>query len=91
MSTAWPKVRLGELLRPVERPETVDASREYRLLGTHWYGKGLFIKDIKLGQEIKAARLFRVHRGDFVYNRLFAWKGSFAVAGYDVDGCYVGC
>jgi type I restriction enzyme S subunit len=33
--------------------------------------------------------LFRVQTGDFVYNRLFAWKGSFALAGEDVDGCYV--
>ena len=27
--------------------------------------------------------------GDFVYNRLFAWKGAFAVAGSTQTGCYV--
>jgi type I restriction enzyme S subunit len=30
-----------------------------------------------------------VEEGDFVYNRLFAWKGSFAVATQDNAGCYV--
>lgn len=85
----WRNVRLEELLRPVERPESVDPSRLYHLLGVRWYGGGLFKKEIKMGQEIQAQRLFRVHVGDFVYNRLFAWKGSFAVADEEADGCYV--
>jgi type I restriction enzyme S subunit len=33
--------------------------------------------------------VFRVEKGDFVYNRLFAWKGSFAVATEANAGCYV--
>src|SRR5205823_4457574 len=32
---------------------------------------------------------YRVEQGDFVYNRLFAWKGSFAVATSENHGCYV--
>ena len=83
------QVSLDKLLRPIERPELVDPSRMYRLLGVRWYGEGLFEKESKMGQEIQALRLFRVQEGDFVYNRLFAWKGSFAVADKKVDGCYV--
>jgi type I restriction enzyme S subunit len=30
-----------------------------------------------------------VDKGDFVYNRLFGWKGSFAVATAENHGCYV--
>jgi type I restriction enzyme S subunit len=30
-----------------------------------------------------------VGEGDFVYNRLFAWKGSFAIATQENHGCYV--
>jgi type I restriction enzyme S subunit len=41
------------------------------------------------GAAIQAETLYRVETGDFVYNRLFAWKGSFAVAGDGEDGCYV--
>lgn len=89
MMKPWPLVQLRDVLRSVERPESVDASREYRLLGVRWYGEGFFVKDMKLGQEIKAQKLYRVCKGDFAYNRLFAWKGSFAVAGSEADGCYV--
>lgn len=53
------------------------------------YAQGLFVKDEKSGQSIKASTLYRVNAGDFVYNRLFAWKGSFAIADADADGCYV--
>lgn len=81
--------RLGHLLAPVERPESVDPSRTYRLLGARWYAQGLFVKDEKSGQNIKANILYRVKTGDFVYNRLFAWKGSFAIAGDEADECYV--
>src|SRR5437870_3122790 len=63
--------------------------KPYRLLGARWYAEGLFVREQKLGQEIAADRVYRVRTGDFVYNRLFAWKGSFAVATTDVDGCYV--
>jgi len=34
-------------------------------------------------------KLYRVEEGDFVYNRLFAWQGSFAVATKENHGCYV--
>lgn len=85
----WPEIKLGLLLSPVERPENLEPSILYRLLGVRWYGEGLFEKESKLGQEIQAQRLYRVKEGDFVYNRLFAWKGSFAVADNLVDGCYV--
>jgi type I restriction enzyme S subunit len=89
LNTKWPKVRLGEVLTPIWREEKVNPSAEYSLLGVRWYGGGLFIKEKCLGQQIRADRLYRVQEGDFVYNRLFGWKGSFAVAGPESDGCYV--
>lgn len=86
---SWPLVPLRDLLQPISRPEAVVATEQYRLLGAHWYAQGLYIKDIKAGSEIQANQLYSVEAGDFVYNRLFAWKGSFALVGKDVHGCYV--
>lgn len=85
----WPMVPLGEIMEQVSRPEAVDATATYRMLGARWYALGLFMKDALTGTEIQASKVYRVVSGDFVYNRLFAWKGSFAVAGDDVDGCFV--
>jgi type I restriction enzyme S subunit len=89
MRESWPNVPLRQVLKQVERPEPVDPERTYRLLGARWYADGLFIKETCPGSSIQAARVYKVQEGDFVYNRLFAWKGSFALAGPDHDGCYV--
>lgn len=89
MSRQWPMVPLAEILTPVSRPESVEPQKTYKILGAHWYAQGLYIKDIKTGAEIRANKLFRVEKDDFVYNRLFAWKGSFAIATADDHGCYV--
>jgi type I restriction enzyme S subunit len=83
------RVALSEVLYPVSRPEHVSPERTYRILGARWYAGGLFVKDVKTGSEIRAKTLYRVNEGDFVYNRLFAWKGSFAVATDEDDGCFV--
>jgi len=83
------EVTLKEVLTPVSRPETVGPEKTYHILGAHWYAKGLYIKDVRSGSQIRAKNLYRVEQGDFVYNRLFAWKGSFAVASEEDHGCYV--
>jgi type I restriction enzyme S subunit len=89
MNVPWPLVPLREILIPANRPETIDPEKSYHILGAHWYAKGLYTKDIRSGSQIQAKNLYRVEEGDFVYNRLFAWKGSFAVASEENHGCYV--
>jgi len=85
----WPTVRLGEVLTPPERGETVDASKEYRLLGVRLDGQGPFLRETVMGTQTSATRLFRVARGDFIYSRLFACRGAFGVITEELDGCYV--
>lgn len=86
MTENWQTIELGDVLKQAWREERVDPAKEYRLLGTRWYAGGLFAKGAKWGRDIQADRLFRVQTGDFLYNRLFAWKGSFAVVGDGDDG-----
>ncbi|HEX5399508.1 MAG TPA: restriction endonuclease subunit S [Verrucomicrobiae bacterium] len=85
----WPKVRLVEVLRRVERSETVDASKEYRLLGIRLEGQGPFLRETVMGTQTSATKLFRVATGDFIYSRLFACRGAFGVIAEELDGCYV--
>ena len=85
----WPRVVLGDLLNPVERRESVVPDQKYRLLWVRWYGHGLFIKKEKTGLDVRAPYLYRIETGDFIYSRLFALKGSFAIATDNENGCYV--
>lgn len=85
----WRRVRLGDVLEQVNRFEKVHPDTEYRLLGVKWYAEGVFERERKLGKAIAAKQLNRVEEGDFIYNRLFAWKGSFAVVGNGHAGGHV--
>jgi type I restriction enzyme S subunit len=52
-------------------------------------GQGPFLRETVTGSETSATKLFQVEAGDFVYSRLFAWRGAFGVIGNDLHGCYV--
>ncbi|TAN08823.1 MAG: restriction endonuclease subunit S [Rhodanobacteraceae bacterium] len=85
----WPCVPLGELVTQVDRGEAVVPDGEYRLLGVRLEGNGAFHRETVAGTETSASRLHRVEAGDFIYSRLFAWRGAFGLIGSDLHGCYV--
>lgn len=78
-------VRLGEILKRIERRVSVESDVEYSTVGVRWYGKGAFVRDTLSGAKIAGKSQCIVLAGDVIYNKLFAWKGSFAVAGAEVD------
>jgi type I restriction enzyme M protein len=82
----YDSVRLSDVLTEVREKVTIQADEIYRLLGVRWHGEGTFIREERLGQEIKADKLHRVARGNLVYNRLFAFRGSFAVVANEHHG-----
>ncbi len=87
--TDWPLTRLSEVLEPVARVETVEPTSEYRLLGVRLDGQGPFLRETVLGTQTAAVNLFQVRKGDFIYSRLFAWRGAFGIINDALDGCYV--
>jgi len=79
MSKSWPKVRLGEVLRPVARPLDAKPDEMYREIGIRSHGKGVFHKAPVSGLELGGKRVFWMQPGDFVLNIVFAWEGAVAV------------
>lgn len=79
MREGWERTQLGYVTRQVFEPVELHPDHTYINLGVKWYAAGTFLREPKTGAEIKAARLFRVRPGQFVYNRLFATEGSFAL------------
>ncbi|MFG3153899.1 hypothetical protein ACGF7W_17885 [Streptomyces sp. NPDC048219] len=67
----------------------VASGTEYPLLGVKWYAEGPFLREVVTSETSKATRFYRVQPGQFIYNRLFAWKGSFGLVGEDLAGSYV--
>lgn len=89
MSAAWVTVQLGEVLAPVVRERQVDPSQEYPLLGVRLDGQGPFHRETVLGTQTSASRLYEVKAGDFIYSRLFAWRGAFGLIEPELDGHFV--
>lgn len=82
----WRQVLFGQILERVERKRSLENDVEYASVGVRWYGNGAFIRERRLGARIAAKEQSVIRAGDVVYNKLFAWKGSFAIADEAVDG-----
>lgn len=68
------------------RPVSVDLSAEYPELGIRSFGKGTFHKPPVNGASVGTKKLYRIERGDLLFNIVFAWEGAVAVAQHDDDG-----
>lgn len=79
-------MRFAVILRRVERKTMVVDDRTYKAVGVRWYGKGAFIREELGGLEISRKQQWIIKAGDVVYNKLFAWKGAFAVGDASIDG-----
>ena len=81
--------KLGEVLTQVSRPVAVADLDSVPYAGVRWYAGGVYERDVVDASSVKGKTLSRIHAGDVVYNRMWATKASFGVAGQDVDGCLV--
>jgi len=54
-----------------------------------WYGEGMFHRETVRGDAISARWISPLVPGTLIYNRLFAWKASFAVVPADLADCHV--
>jgi type I restriction enzyme S subunit len=67
----------------------VDPSAEYPLLGIRLDAQGPFHRETVVGTQTSATRLYEVRTGDFIYSRLFAWRGAFGLIRHELDGFFV--
>jgi type I restriction enzyme S subunit len=70
---------VSNLVEPITRQERPEAATPYHMQGVRWYGEGMFTRETRVGADLPSY-VYRIEPGDLVYNRLFAWKQSFALA-----------
>lgn len=85
----WQLLSVYEFATQVTIKEAVDPNREYRMAGVRWYGEGIFHRETALGKEQSANYLHPLKPSCLIYNRLFAWKESFAIVREEFSGFYV--
>ena len=84
-----PRVKFSELMRPNSRPCTLASDRDANLVGMRWYGLGPFHRELKSAIRIVKKSHFQIRSGDVIYNKLFAWKGSFGIVPSELDAMFV--
>src|SRR5580704_3498665 len=89
MTRSWPIVPFGDFLRPDSRPYELGSDEDANLVGMRWYGEGPFHRELKPALKIGKKSHFVIRGGDVIYNKLFAWKGSFGVVPEELDGMFV--
>jgi type I restriction enzyme S subunit len=85
----WPEVRFGEFLKPNKRPYLLGETEDADLVGMQLYGQGPFHRERKPALQIKKKSHFVIKANDVIYNKLFAWKGTFGIVPPVLDGMFV--
>jgi type I restriction enzyme S subunit len=85
----WPLVELRNVVSQLG-PVAYDPEPDeiVRFAGVRWYGEGLFVREERDGSHVKG-KCYPLRPGLLVYNRLFAWKQSFAVVTPEFEGVVV--
>jgi restriction endonuclease S subunit len=83
------RVRISTLVRQVNERVKVEPEKEYKMAGVKWYGEGVFHRETVRGDAMSANQVTQLVAGALIYNRLFAWKASFAVVPPGLADCYV--
>lgn len=73
----------------IEDSEPVNRVSEYQFAGIRSFGRGMFVREIKRGDEFSYSSLRRLRAGDFIYPKLMAWEGAFSMVTDDFDGMVV--
>lgn len=88
-SAGWHKMQLRECITLVDDSHRVSVDRSYPNLGLYSYARGLFHKPPIEGISTSAPALRRVHVGQFIYSRLFAFEGAYGMVTQEYDSHFV--
>ncbi|HEU0000098.1 MAG TPA: restriction endonuclease subunit S [Ktedonobacteraceae bacterium] len=88
MSNGYPMVPLGEIARPVERPEIPITGKVYRQIGVRLWGDGAYEREPIDGSQTRYSTLSRVEQNDIIVNKIWARNGSVAIVTQALAGCY---
>lgn len=85
----WRSGTISDIAALALDPVPVETDRAYPNVGILSYARGLFGKAPIDGAATSAKTLYRISSGQFIYSRLFAFEGAYALVPEEFDGCYV--
>lgn len=89
IEAGWKLLPLGAVMERSADSVEVVMENSYPNIGVFSFGQGVFEKPPIDGMETSAKTLNRVRAAQFIYSRLFAFKGAYAYVPDDFDGFFV--
>lgn len=89
LALGWNPGTISDIAALALSPEAVSANRSYPNVGILSYARGVFGKAPIDGAITSARTLYRIRAGQFIYSRLFAFEGAYALVPEEFDDCYV--
>lgn len=89
MTTTVPSAHLSRVLRQVEDVVLLEDDVEYRQITVSLHGRGLRLRQLVKGCDVKTKRQYRVRAGQFVYSRIDARNGAFGLVPPELDDAIV--
>lgn len=89
LALGWRPGTIADIAALALDPDPVKTDRSYPNVGILSYARGLFGKVPIDGAATSAKTLYRIRSGQFIYSRLFAFEGAYALVSEGFDGCYV--
>ena len=90
-SDKFKSAKIKTFLTRSKNPIKIKDSESYKQVTIKLYGKGAKIRDevLLFGKEIKTKSQFLVKEGQFIFSRIDARNGAFAIATEEIDGAIV--
>lgn len=85
----WREVPIGSIAKLALDPQKVEAVESYPNVGIYSFARGLFEKPPIDGATTSAKTLYCIKHGQFIYSRLFAFEGAYALVPQEFDGYFV--
>ena len=89
MTSRWPKVRLGDVLKRSRDTIEIEPQIEYREVTVKLWGKGIKLRRTILGAEISANKRFKAKTDQFIVSRIDARNGAFGLIPSELNGAVV--
>jgi type I restriction enzyme S subunit len=89
MNNSWPKVKLGEVISHRKEFVRIDDLRRYKRCRVQLYAKGIVLRDLILGSELKTKEQQVCHSGDFLVAEIDAKVGGYGIVPDELEGAIV--
>ncbi len=88
----WDVVNFGQIFDRVEKKSRkikISEDKLYKLVTVKLYARGVVLREIKGGNEIKTKTMYRIKEGDFIISKIDARNGAYGFVPPELDGAVV--